>query len=568
MVSLNRLVLALYNAWWIVVAATGLAGLMAYHSARQTPPTYVATTTLLVGDVLRSPKPGDGEFSVAQNLANGYAQLAQRQPILEATVKALNLPFNWEELRRRVVVVHPNGALTIEVRVMDTQPTRSRDIAANIAQQLVTSSPTTMRREEADQRRQYMRDEMADLQTRIQQAREDIDKKRAALAQETNARAVLDRQEEIKAAEQKLDGWRASYNTLLAAMEGRGDPNSLTIIEPAVVPTSPTTPKGAWYVLLAALGGFLIALLGIVAVEYFNDLIRSREDLRKALRENAEGLIAYIPRQRNPNKALSVIGESDSLAGDAFRLLAAQLRFAVLGAGPHLLMVTSARKGEGKSTTAANLAAALALGGTKTLLIDLDLRKPGLHSLFNVPNRGGAATMLLSRDFTIDRFAVPTTLPNLRLIPAGTVIGNPPELLSRSGEALLLSAWASAEVVIVDGPPLLAVPDVAVLAGYVPDMLCVTRFERTSGRDLRAAVDVLQGLPARLRAIILNAVPSEQASLSGYRFEEPGRALGGWSSFGRGAGRIAAAASGMKRAVPTARPLPVAQSEASATLDL
>jgi Mrp family chromosome partitioning ATPase len=160
--------------------------------------------------------------------------------------------------------------------------------------------------------------------------------------------------------------------------------------------------------------------------------------------------------------------------------------------------------------------------------------------------------MLLSRDFTIDRFAIPTTLPNLRLIPAGTVIGNPTELLSRSAEALLLSAWAAAEIVIVDGPPLLAVPDVAVLAGFVPDMLCVTRFERTSGRNLRSAVEILQALPARLRGIILNAVPSEKSSLTGYRFDDAPPALSGWRPFSR-KGRVAAIASGIKKAVPIAR---------------
>ena len=152
MVNLNGPILALWRAWWLILTVSGVAGLMAYHAVRQTPSTYVSTTTLLVGDVLRSPKPGDGEFSVAQNLANGYAQLAQRQPILEGTVKALGLPFGWEELRRRAVVVHPAGSLTIEIRVMDTIPTRARDIAANIAQQLVTSSPTTVRREELEQR--------------------------------------------------------------------------------------------------------------------------------------------------------------------------------------------------------------------------------------------------------------------------------------------------------------------------------------------------------------------------------------------------------------------------------
>src|SRR5262245_16942815 len=73
MVNLNSIVQALLQAWWLLLTAAGMAGLITYHSVRQTPPTYVATTTLMVGDVLRSPKPTDSEFAVAQNLANGYA---------------------------------------------------------------------------------------------------------------------------------------------------------------------------------------------------------------------------------------------------------------------------------------------------------------------------------------------------------------------------------------------------------------------------------------------------------------------------------------------------------------
>jgi capsular exopolysaccharide synthesis family protein len=259
------------------------------------------------------------------------------------------------------------------------------------------------------------------------------------------------------------------------------------------------------------------------------------------------------------------MGEPESLAGDAYRLLAAQLRFGVLGAGPHLIMITSATNGEGKSTTAANLAAALALGGTKTLLIDLDLRKPSLHGMFNLPNRGGVAAMLRDGDFAIERYSLQTTLPNLRLLPAGTVIGNPAEVLSRSAEALLLSAWATADIVIVDGPPLLAVPDAAVLTGFVPDTLCVARFQRTSGRDLRAAVDILSGLPTRIRGIVLNAVPSEQASLTGYQYETSRKKLGGWRSVLR-AGKVAALASATVTAASPKKPTPAVKRVVTGTV--
>src|SRR5262249_46744459 len=156
---------------------------------------------------------------------------------------------------------------------------------------LIASSPTTGRRQELEARRQFVRGELDTLQEKIQQGRDDIDKKRAALEQETNARTVLDRQDEIKAIELNLTNWRQSYNDLLGSLAGSSDPNSLSVVEPAAVPTAPAGPRGLWYVLLAATGGFLIVAFGVVAIEYFNDKIRSREDLSGALRENDEGMV-------------------------------------------------------------------------------------------------------------------------------------------------------------------------------------------------------------------------------------------------------------------------------------
>jgi uncharacterized protein involved in exopolysaccharide biosynthesis len=360
-VNLNNALLALVRYWWLLLTAAGMAGLITYHAARQTPPTYVASTTVMVGDVLRSPKPGEAEFGVAQNLTNGYSQLVQRQPVLEATVRALNLPYGWETLRQRIVVVHPTGALTIEIRVMDGDPTRARDIAATIADQLIASSPTRDRKQEADQRRKFIQDEMTDLQSKIEAGRDDLKKKQAALSQETNARGVLDRQDEIKAIDLNMTKWRTSYSELLASLDSRNDPNSLTILEPAVVPTSPAGPRGLWYVLLSAAGGFLVVALGIVAVELVGGKVRSRKDLPVALVDEPDGIVASIPTIGKTEGPIAVLADPTSRAADAYRLLAAQLRFGESEASNTVLMVTSATNREGKSTTAANLAATLAL---------------------------------------------------------------------------------------------------------------------------------------------------------------------------------------------------------------
>lgn len=534
MVNLNGTIAALWRWWWLLLTAAGMAGLIAFQGVRQAPPTFVSTTTLMVGDVLRSPKPGEDEFSIAQNLAASYALLAQRQPILEGTVRALDLPYDWEELKRRIVVIHANGALTLEIRAMDGDPVRARDIAATLASQLVDASPTRDRRQELEQRRQFVRDELNDLQQKIATGREELRRKQAQLASEQSARGVLDRQDEIKALELNLTAWRTTYNSLLASIEGRSDPNSLSILEPAAVPTRPTSPRGLWNVALAAIGALLVVAAGIVLMELFNRKIRSRDDLRELMVDEPDGLVTYVPKMDLAKGPIAVVADPTSRAADTYRLLAAQLRFGVLGPGSHILMVTSAGNREGKSTTAANLAAALAQGGSSVLLVDLDLRRPTLHTLFGVPNRGGAAAMLRYGDFNPDQYVVRTALPRLWLLPAGTAQENPTELISRSGKALLLSAWSTVDIVIIDGPPLLSAADAAVLTGFVPDTLFVTRFEHSSGRDVRAALDMLSALPTRVRGTVINGAPAQRTALYGYPYDVPGTGPANGAARGRG----------------------------------
>lgn len=538
-VNLNNALLALVRWWWLLLTASGMAGLMTYHAVRQTPPVYVSATTLMVGDVLRSPKPGEDEFSVVQNLANGYAQIVTRQPVLEATVKALNLPYVWEILRQRIVVVHPTGSLTIEIRAMDGDPILARDIAATIADQVIMASPTRDRKQEVDRRRQFIKDELSDLQSKIEGGRADLNKKQAALGQETNARGVLDRQDEIKAIELNLTKWRTSYSELLASLEGKGDPNSLTILEPAMVPTTPAGPRGTWYVLLSAVGGFGVVAIGIVALELLSGKVRSKNDLPVAVVEEPDGIVAYLPVIGKHEGPIAVVADPTSRAADAYRLLAAQLRFGEGDEGNSVLMVTSATNREGKSTTAANLAAALALGGSSVLLIDLDLRKPTLHTLFEVPNQTGAAEMLRFHDYNPEHHAVKTKVPRLWLLPAGVPTDNPTELLSKSARPLILSAWSTADFVIIDGPPLLAAADASVLTGFVPDTLFVTRFDHSNSKEVRAALSMLSRQRTNLRGVVMNGVPDAQTSLTGYRYVADSPAPSRWPGFRRGRGATA-----------------------------
>jgi non-specific protein-tyrosine kinase len=210
-----------------------------------------------------------------------------------------------------------------------------------------------------------------------------------------------------------------------------------------------------------------------------------------------------------PNAGLVMLADPHSPAAEAYRSLAANLRFAAtVGVGAeavHSIGLTSAAAGEGKSTTLANLAIALAETGRQVLAIDADLRRPGLHTLFGLDQREGLSNVLLG---DLDQLPLQDTLmPGVRLLSSGPPPGNPLEALaSRNFDQVLALARAAADIVLVDVAPAAALADAAVLAPRLGGILLVVAAGRTK-RDLaRRAREQLERTGANLLGVVLTDV--------------------------------------------------------------
>jgi non-specific protein-tyrosine kinase len=198
---------------------------------------------------------------------------------------------------------------------------------------------------------------------------------------------------------------------------------------------------------------------------------------------------------------LVMLAEPTSPAAEAYRSLAANLRFATAGR-LQTIGITSAAAGEGKSTTVANLAIALSEGGRRVIAIDADLRRPGLHTLFGADNGDGLSSMLVSEDMPLP--LVDTAAPGVRLLPSGPSPANPLEVLaSRKLDFVLSQASAQADFVVVDTAPAGALADAAVLAPRLGGMLLVVSAGRTK-RDLaRRAREQLERVDAHMLGVVL-----------------------------------------------------------------
>src|SRR5579859_756185 len=203
--------------------------------------------------------------------------------------------------------------------------------------------------------------------------------------------------------------------------------------------------------------------------------------------------------------ALAIVADPHSPAAEAYRSLAANLQFAYADRQLQTIGITSAAEGEGKSTTVANLAVALAQSGRRVIAIDADLRRPGLHTIFGVSRDQGLTDVLRGQESELP--LQDTGAAGVRVLASGAVAANPLEVLaSRRFDQVLALARAQADFVVVDTPPAGALADVAVIAPRLEGMLLVVSAGHTK-RDLaRRAREQLERVNANLLGVVLTDV--------------------------------------------------------------
>jgi non-specific protein-tyrosine kinase len=202
---------------------------------------------------------------------------------------------------------------------------------------------------------------------------------------------------------------------------------------------------------------------------------------------------------------LAVLADPHSPAAEAYRSLAANLQFAYADRQLQTIGVTSAAQGEGKSTTVANLAVALAQSGRRVIVIDADLRRPGQHTLFGLPASDGLASVLLGEGSQLP--LQDTSASGVRVLTSGPLPTNPLEALaSRRFDHALALARAQADYVLVDTPPAGALADVAVLAPRLEGMLLVVSAGKTKRDMARRAREQLERVNANLLGVVLTDV--------------------------------------------------------------
>ncbi|WP_071460929.1 CpsD/CapB family tyrosine-protein kinase [Bacillus massilinigeriensis] len=193
-----------------------------------------------------------------------------------------------------------------------------------------------------------------------------------------------------------------------------------------------------------------------------------------------------------------------SPVSEQYRTIRTNIQYASVDREIKVILVTSAGPGEGKSTTAANLAVAFAQAGNKVLMVDGDLRKPTAHFTFNVPNTFGL-TSVLTKQTTLDDAYRKTDVQNLFILSSGPIPPNPSEVLgSESMDALLEEAKSMFDIIIFDTPPVLVVADPQILANKADGSILVTSSGKTDIEGAKKAKEILANAKAKLLGAVLN----------------------------------------------------------------
>ena len=205
-----------------------------------------------------------------------------------------------------------------------------------------------------------------------------------------------------------------------------------------------------------------------------------------------------------------------SPAAEAYRTLRTNLTFAALDKPIETLVVTSAAPGEDKSTVLANLAVTMAQGERRTILVDADLRRPGLHEVFGVANDRGLTTMIVEETALDDPPLIDVGVDNLWLVPSGPLPPNPADILgSHKMEEIIAALKTRSDIVLFDAPPVIAVTDATVLGTKVDGVLLVVCAGRTRREHAQRARELLERVHVRILGAVLNNAPRD-VTLGGY----------------------------------------------------
>ena len=381
---------------------------------------------------------------------------------------------------------------------------RVNDVRSRATSTVITNLETRYR--QASMREQSLR---ADFN---QQRNETLAQNEAAV----NYRII---QQEIQTYKTLLDGLlqRSKENDVVLA----GIPNNIYVVDYALASDVPVGPKRMRSVMLALVLSLAFGVGLAILLEYLDDTLHSADDVEKMLRLPALAVIpatgglasrlrpvsGALQRSVNDNPELLINADARSPLAEAYRQLRTSVLLSTPGRAPRTLLVTSSMPSEGKTTTSVNVALSLAQTGANVLIIDGDMRRPRLHSIFGVKNSRGLSTILSREVNQAEMLSMIEQMGSsgLYFLTSGPIPPNPAELLgSEQMRRLISSMECHFTHIVIDSPPTASFTDSVLISSMVDGVLLVVHGGKSSRDVVRRAQQMLQDVGAKIFGVVLN----------------------------------------------------------------
>ena len=316
------------------------------------------------------------------------------------------------------------------------------------------------------------------------------------------------------------------YNGILQRLKETGvnanlARSNIQVLDKADTPAVPYKPDWKKAMLLAFFIGFFGGIGLAFFTDYLDNTVKTPDDVEKTILLPALGLVPDFPKAES-NGVRPLVAPFDKKTSsllEAYRSIGTYIQFASPERPPKVMLTTSAKRAEGKTTTSVNLATVLASSQGRGIIIDGDLRKPAVHKVFEVDNSGGLTAFLTGHIDFDNGLIQETKIPHLDVITAGIIPPNPSQLLDSSRMRELINALLPLySFIIIDAPPILGLSDTLILSTMTDGVIIVVRAGDTAKDSVIQARKLLKGVNSKILGVVLNGVRESDLKYGSYSY--------------------------------------------------